>query len=165
MKCKIFLAALLGLAALPAFAASGDLHVTVAGVRDNEGAVRLALYRNGKTFGRENRALTIREAMVREGEANIVIRSLPAGRYAILAYHDRNGNRKFDRRLGLIDAEGHGLSNNPASDAGRSFDTAAFDFAGAPGAAVRIDLNYCHPGPDEERSLPRSLKCWVTLSD
>ena len=165
MKRKTLFAVVLSLTAVFAFAESGDLQVTVAGVRDNEGAVRLALYRSDKTFGKEKKAVTIREMVAREGEVNVTIRSLPPGRYAILAYHDRNGNRKFDRRLGLVDAEGHGLSNNPGRDAGHSFETAAFDFAGGTGAAVRIDLNYCHPGPADERSLGRSLRCWVTLSD
>ena len=165
MKKTLILSLMLTLLAAAAIADSGDLSVTVSGVRDAKGSVRLALYRDAKTFGKERKAVTIREAVAREGDVEITIRSLPPGRYAVFVYHDRNADREFDRRLGLIAAEGHGLSNNPGPDAGRDFAAAAFEVASGGVTALVIDLDYCHAGPDEERSLARSLKCWATLSD
>lgn len=165
MKNKIALSVLLSLFCGAVLADSGDLKVSVAGVRGSEGSVRIAVYRDEKTFGKEKKAVTVREAIARGGDVGITIRSLPAGRYAIFAYHDRNANRKFDRTLGLVDAEGQGLSNNPERSAEHNFDSAAFDFAGGDVAQIHIELDYCHSGPDEEKSLARSVKCWATLAD
>lgn len=50
-----------------------------------------------------------------------------AGTYAIAVYHDENGNRKFDRTLLGLPAEGYGFSRNPAGlIAPPSFDKVSF---------------------------------------
>ncbi len=49
------------------------------------------------------------------------------GTYAIAVYHDENGNRKFDRTLLGLPAEGYGFSRNPTGLIGLpSFDKVSF---------------------------------------
>jgi uncharacterized protein (DUF2141 family) len=43
---------------------------------------------------------------------------LPPGTYAVSVYHDKDGDRDFDRTLAGLPAEGYGFSNNPETKIG-----------------------------------------------
>jgi uncharacterized protein (DUF2141 family) len=43
---------------------------------------------------------------------------LPQGSYAVAIYHDRDGDRDFDRTLVGLPAEGFGFSNDPETKTG-----------------------------------------------
>jgi uncharacterized protein (DUF2141 family) len=66
---------------------------------------------------------------------------LAPGRYAIMAYHDENGDGVLNRRLGMFPTEGYGLSNNPQVSGPPGFEASAFEVA-APQTRISIDLHY-----------------------
>ncbi len=52
---------------------------------------------------------------------------MPAGRYAVIAYHDEDGNGRLNLRFGMIPVEGYGLSNDPEVAGPPRFQDAAFE--------------------------------------
>lgn len=66
---------------------------------------------------------------------------VPPGRYAVMAYHDANDNKKLDLRFGMFPKEGWGLSNNPKVMGPPSFDASAFVVT-EPGTQSAIEMHY-----------------------
>ena len=68
---------------------------------------------------------------------------LPAGDYAVLVYHDENGNGLFDRDAVGIPTEGYGVSNNalPALSP-PTFAGARFHLAAAERKGLAVTLRY-----------------------
>jgi uncharacterized protein (DUF2141 family) len=133
--------ALAGLCALPAQSAEHSLEVTLTGVKDARGQVRVGLYADPKTFRKEAQALAVQTAPAAEGEVRVRFAGLAPGRYAIMAYHDEDGNGELNRRLGMFPTEGYGLSNNPKVMGPPAFDDSAFELP-APGGTLRIEIRY-----------------------
>ena len=75
------------------------------------------------------------------GEVRGVFHNMPAGRYAVLAYHDENGNGKLDMIMGMFPDEGWGLSNDPTVIGPPRFEASAFDVA-EPETGVIVPLHY-----------------------
>lgn len=117
------------------------LNVTLQNVRDASGTVRAGLYREPATFRKEDKAVEIAQASAAPGAITLTFRNLPPGRYAIMAYHDENGDGQLNRRFGMFPTEGYGLSNNPQVAGPPAFDDSAFEVA-APETAITIDLRY-----------------------
>jgi uncharacterized protein (DUF2141 family) len=46
--------------------------------------------------------------------AQAVFFGIPQGTYAVMVFHDENGNGKLDKNMVGIPKEGYGASNNPA---------------------------------------------------
>lgn len=66
-----------------------------------------------------------------EGTTTVTLRGLPAGTYAIQAFHDENMNHRVDRALFGIPKEGVGFSNDAPIHLGPpKWQDAAFDFDG-----------------------------------
>lgn len=78
--------------------------------------------------------------MPADGTHTLSIDALAPGRYAVVAYVDRNGNGKLDRGMFGRPTEPYGFSNGGGSFGAPDFADAAFDVAEA-GSAIRIDLN------------------------
>lgn len=120
---------------------SSTLNVTLQNIRDASGTVRAGLYREPATFRKEDKAVEIAQASAAPGAITLTFRNLPPGRYAIMAYHDENGDGQLNRRFGMFPTEGYGLSNNPQVAGPPAFDDSAFEVA-APETAITIDLRY-----------------------
>jgi uncharacterized protein (DUF2141 family) len=139
---RLFLLGGLALAQPLAFADNETtLTVTLKNVRDASGAVRAGLYRDPATFRKEEKAVAVTQVPAAPGEVEVVFRDLPPGRYAIMAYHDENGDGTLNRRFGMFPTEGYGLSNNPQVVGPPAFEDSAFEVA-APATAVAIELRY-----------------------
>ncbi|OIQ95092.1 hypothetical protein GALL_228970 [mine drainage metagenome] len=138
-------AALMGLLLLaplglrPALAA--DLSVAVTGVRGTQGAVRVDLYNGPAGFRHEDQAFKVLAVPARPGTVQVTFKGLAPGRYAVIAYHDENGNGRLDRFMGMIPTEGWGLSNDPEVLGPPGFDPSAFTLPPA-GLSLRIPLHY-----------------------
>jgi uncharacterized protein (DUF2141 family) len=92
-------------------ASAADLVVDVTNVRSSQGHVRLSVCDEAH-FGGEGCAYDgVAEA--RQGFTRVIVRGVPAGRWAVQAFHDENDNEEFDTNIFGLPQEGFGFSNNP----------------------------------------------------
>ena len=119
------------------------LEIVVDAVRSSEGLMTVELYDDNpegfiKKLGRIKRA----RVNASQGETALCLKLPGPGRYAVVVYHDENANRKFDKTLIGLPAEGFGISRNPKIDFGLpDHADAAFDVADeAPN--LRIHMTY-----------------------
>lgn len=101
-------AALLTAASASAF----DLTVTLMGATSAAGAIRAALYTDEASWLKEDRSLQARSTPADRAGAVLVFRGLPAGRYAVSAFHDENDNDRLDTNLLGIPSEPYGFSRD-----------------------------------------------------
>lgn len=120
---------------------TGSLSVTLTQVRDARGQLRVGLYQDPKTFRKEALAFAVQQVPATPGTVQVRFTNLPPGRYAIMAYHDENGDGELNRRLGMFPTEGYGLSNNPKVMGPPQFEDSAFQVPAA-GQAVSIEIRY-----------------------
>ncbi len=136
---SIFLAFAL-LACCP-MAHAADLGVTVEKIHPGPGNIRVALYATPSSFRHEDQARQVATAPANAEQTVIWFKNIPPGRYAVLAYHDANNNKKLDLRLGMFPIEGWGLSNDPVVFGPPRFSASAFDVA-EKGANIVVLLHY-----------------------
>lgn len=135
----------------PLAAAAGELRISVDGIRSTRGSVVIGLYDNPETFVRAmepsagflNDPARFGAVALRANGAlksTVVFGNLEPGRYAVIAFHDENGNGILDRNFLGVPLEPYGFSN------GRhgyfrppTFDEAAVVVDGGDGA-IRIVL-------------------------
>lgn len=126
---------------LAAQANTGSLEITLAGIAHDRGTLRVGLYNEAKTFRKEALAIATAQTAATPDQASVRFDALPPGRYAIMAYHDEDGNGELNRRFGMFPTEGYGLSNNPRVSGPPAFEDSAFDLS--PGLnQTRIELRY-----------------------
>ncbi len=142
MSSRFIITLLLGLALSGlAQAQNSNLSVNLAPVKDAKGTVRVGLYQDPKTFRKEAQAMAVQQVPAAPGTVQVRFTNLPPGRYAIMAYHDENGDGEMNRRLGMFPTEGYGLSNNPKVMGPPKFEDSAFTLP-APGDSLNIELRY-----------------------
>ncbi|GAA0572868.1 DUF2141 domain-containing protein [Caenispirillum bisanense] len=131
--------AAVALALLAGPAAAAELHVSVTGVTHADGTLRVALYDTAATFRDEDAARATATLPAVRGTVGTTFPDLPPGTYALIVYHDENGNGRLDRFLGMIPTEGYGLSNDPEVSGPPRFEACAFQVAeGRAEVAVRL---------------------------
>ena len=119
-------------------AKTGKLTVKIAGIRNAEGNIRVALRTD------EN---TIVDARIVEIDpktltAEAVFDNLAEGTYDIAVIHDENKNEKLDFNETGMPIEGYGHSNNPAKRPGPpDFNETKFAFTSV-GSTIDVDLIY-----------------------
>ena len=119
------------------------LQVSLTGIKHDRGSMRVGLYSDPKTFRKEAQAVAIQQVPAQPGTTTVSFSALPPGRYAIMAYHDEDGNGEMNRRFGMFPTEGYGLSNNPAVSGPPAFEDSAFEVvAGEPPTSISIDIRY-----------------------
>jgi len=107
----ILLASVLILAS-PVSGHAGELRVSVDGVRNKSGNLRVALFHDPKSFA--TKAGRYKEVVIpaREGNIEAVFRGVPVGTYGIAAFHDENDNVLFDKNFIGFPEEGFGFGND-----------------------------------------------------
>ncbi len=141
------------LAAAPAWA--GDVRITVAGVRSDDGSLMIGLYDTGAGFqaaikrsteaGLLNDPLRIAGVALRAdaGSQTIVITGLKPGRYAVIAFQDANDDGKLGSTPWGVPLEGYGFSNDAHGFLhAPSFEAAAFPVAESGTTTTIISLIY-----------------------
>jgi uncharacterized protein (DUF2141 family) len=123
-------------------AQAADLTVIIEGMHTSDGDVLVGVYGkaedwpDGKTVaeGKAKAAPTVR----------FTFTDLPPGPYAVSAFHDENGNGKFDTNEVGFPLEGFAFSNDvhPFLSA-PMFEAAAFDLD-AKGTTVTLHMQYWH---------------------
>lgn len=125
-------------------AASGHaatLHVTVERIRNDAQPVRVLLFKTPDTFPDEEQSYKVQTTKATEGTAVVEFTDLTPGAYAIMAYHDENGDNTLNRVLGMWPSEGYGLSLNPLVMGPPTFQETAFELP-AQGFSLTIALQY-----------------------
>ena len=117
------------------------LQVAVVGLRNAHGQVSCNLFTDPQQYPRGAAYKEVRTSIHQDG-ALCVFTGVPAGKYAIVVYHDENDNGHFDQNAFGMPMEGYGFSNNaaPLFDA-PNFAAAAFDYDGRRLYTV-IDIRY-----------------------
>jgi len=116
---------------------ASTLIVRVTGIRNANGKIRLALYRDSKFV--EEREVEIDAAT---SSAKTVFANLPRGEYSVNLFHDENMNGKMDSNLFGMPVEGYGFSNNPAKRMGKpGFDETNFQL-NQPECSIEIIMIY-----------------------
>ncbi|HBU29326.1 MAG: hypothetical protein A2X71_00560 [Thiobacillus sp. GWE1_62_9] len=123
---------------LPA-AEAATLNVTLDGAKAGGGPLTVLVFGGAEGFPREARASARHHLPA--GQSTLALVGLKPGQYAVMAYHDEDGNGELNRFLGMIPQEGWGLSNNPAVSGKPAFKDAAITVPES-GADVTIRLNY-----------------------
>lgn len=117
--------------------AGAKLHVTVENLKNDKGQVIIAIFDNKKDYLKKpvgEAAVAIGEDLTSETEFG----NLPAGTYAIAAYHDKNKNGDLDTVI-VVPKEDYGFSNGARSLFGPpSFKKAAFEFNGSEDLRITI---------------------------
>ena len=110
-------AAVAAMVAIPVLAA--DFSIEVRGVRSADGRVYVAVHgpESKDTFPSGDTVSGLREP-ARIGTLRFVVNGLPAGRYAVKAFHDENDNGELDTNLVGIPSEGYGFANDPSTTFG-----------------------------------------------
>jgi uncharacterized protein (DUF2141 family) len=129
------------LAATGVHAEAARLDVRIKDVREATGNLRVSLYRDPETFRKEDRALKVIVVPATKGESRVTFDSIEPGKYALMAYHDENGDGKLNLRLGMFPTEGYALSNNPKVMGPPKFADSAFDVA-APETSSSLVIAY-----------------------
>ena len=137
----------LGLAAViatsgAAIAEAQPMTVRLNGIEHDGGTVRVALFSDPKTFRKADQAFAAQEVKASAGTVTVVFDDVPAGQYAVMAYHDENGNGQLDLRFGMIPIEGYGLSNNPKVMGPPAFKDSQFEVSGDQPSSIDIDIRY-----------------------
>lgn len=133
------LAAALSLWAGPVLA--GDLTVTLHDVSADPGTLYVDLWDDAETFRDQDKAVARRTAPAAPGAVTVTFEDLPAGAYAVMAFHDADGDGEMDRFLGMIPTEGYALSNDPDVGGPPAFEDSAFEI-GTGDAAVAVTVRY-----------------------
>ena len=93
---------------------ASSLDVRVHGVRSDQGTVTFVLYGdNPDDFLVRGKKLLKMRFPAKNGSVEFCLPLPRPGTYAATAYHDENGNTKFDKNWIGMPIEGFGVSNNP----------------------------------------------------
>jgi uncharacterized protein (DUF2141 family) len=151
---------------------TGSLSITIEGLRQSRGTVLVGLYDSRASFDRAielasdvgflNDPNRVAGAALRANDmlrGGVTFRNLPPGRYAVILFHDENGNGRLDKNFWGVPTEPYGFSNDAQGFLGApSFEEAALSL-GSGDRAITIDLVY-HAGgvtaplPDDDPPSP-----------
>lgn len=123
----------------PAEEDTSGLTIRVVGLESERGRVAIALFASELNYERE--ADPFREAFVEISNRRCEweVGPIPAGEYAVLLYHDLNGNQKLDKNFFGIPREPYGISNNPKPRFGTpEYTRARFEVAGPTVIEVKL---------------------------
>ena len=140
LRVALTLAAIMASGA--AFAEGQPMTVSLNGIEHDRGQLRVALFSDPKTFRKADQAFASASAPAKAGTITLVFEEVPAGRYAIMAYHDENDNGELDRRFGMFPTEGYGLSNNPEIMGPPAFEDSQFEVTNDTPSEINIDIRY-----------------------
>jgi uncharacterized protein (DUF2141 family) len=155
----------LALTALPVGAA--ELRISIDGIRSSKGTVLIGLYDSPETFRRAieaagtagflNDPQRFAAVSLRANAAlksSVVFSNLPPGRYAVIAFHDENGNGKLDKNVLGVPTEPYAFSNNVQGFLGPpTYDKAAITVYDHD-MEVRLTLVYHRPAD--------AASCWTS---
>ncbi|MGJ3232989.1 MAG: DUF2141 domain-containing protein [Oceanicaulis sp.] len=105
-----------------------ELRVRVTGAASDEGTVWIGVYADEAAYAAGTEIAQIHVPADPQG-VDATFTDLPAGAYAIIAFHDANGNNDFDRNFIGVPSERFGFSNLSPRMRRARWDEAVFDHA------------------------------------
>lgn len=123
--------------------AEARLRLEIAGLRSDRGAVTVVLYGDRpEDFLVKGRRLAKARFPADPAGISACLPLPHGGTFALAAYHDEDGDGRFDRTFLGLPAEGYGFSNNPGTVAGLPA-FSAVTFLARPGdTALAIRMRY-----------------------
>jgi uncharacterized protein (DUF2141 family) len=120
----------------------GLVEVKCVGLARDTGEVVCALFNRADQFPKQGGAYAGAYVKIEGRRAVCRFQNVPAGRYAVAAFHDEDGDRKLKTSLGRP-REGYGFSNDarPGTFGPPKFEEAAFDFDGKK-KRVTVPIHY-----------------------
>ncbi len=91
-------------------AGQNKLEVDISGISNDKGNVRVGLYNSDGSFLSQTFKSLL--GKIESGKSTVVFENLPAGNYAISAYHDENSNGTLDKNAFGFPSEDYACSNN-----------------------------------------------------
>lgn len=92
------------------------LYVNVENVKSAQGLIAVTLYAdNSKKFLAKKGSLYVGRVSAKAGTTRVCIYVPAPGTYGLAVYHDKDGNRKFNRNGVGMPAEPYGFSNNAST--------------------------------------------------
>jgi uncharacterized protein (DUF2141 family) len=150
---RTVLTVLLILFALPVYAS--ELRITVEGIRSPDGTILIGLYDSLESFTRAielsdkdgflndpNRFAAVALKANAAMKSAVVLTNLDPGQYAIILFHDENGNGKLDKNALGVPTEPYGFSNNVRGFLGPPAFEAAIMEVNVGDKAIHIALIY-----------------------
>jgi len=123
------------------FAEEGyQLTVHLTQIKNDQGSIFVELYNDSATFRKSTKALKIIKLPAVVGSLTVSFLGLDAGNYAVLTYHDEDGNDQMNKKFGMIPTEGYGLSNNPRVIGPPAFKDSQFEVS--KDSEINIQFNY-----------------------
>lgn len=102
---------------------AADLTVNIENVKSNDGNLMVAIYDSAANFLKN--PLQAAKMTAQTGNSTVQFKDLPPGEYAVVVYHDANGNGQLDKNMFGMPVEDYGFSNNTVGKTARpSFDAA-----------------------------------------
>lgn len=112
---------------------SAGLVVRIVGCESEEGQIRCALFADEASFERRSDPARTAGLSASRSAVDWTVDDLPAGRYAVAAYHDANGNGQLDKHAIGVPLEAYGFSRGARGKLGPPrFADAAFQYDGGP---------------------------------
>jgi uncharacterized protein (DUF2141 family) len=121
---------------------TGTIEVTITGMRNDRGQLLINLFLSSDGFPSDpERAFRAVPQAIQGDEVRMVFEDVPAGRFAIAAFHDENENFKLDTNFLGIPRERWGVSRGSRGFLGPpSFDSAVLELEADEVLAVPIEL-------------------------
>lgn len=109
--------------------AQNKLKVTVTNVKNDQGVVRLALFKGDKGFPNEEKsAFKTATVDISKGKAIYSFENLPEGKYSVSSFHDSQNTGKLRTNPLGLPRDQYGFSNNAMGTFGPpSYKDAAFE--------------------------------------
>lgn len=101
----------------------GTVEVSVVNALNDEGTIQFALF-NKENFRMQ--PLFAKSSIIKNGVSSVLFENIPLGEYAIISFHDENGNNKMDFELNGMPKESYGTSNNTFNVGPPQFENAKF---------------------------------------
>jgi uncharacterized protein (DUF2141 family) len=133
-----YLIAVLLAAGLATPAQADDVTIALQGVKKATGSIVLCLWSKEEGFPDCESGKAVKRIVVPANATSARFDNVPAGTYAISAFHDANGNGKLDSNFLGLPLEAVGMSNNPKLNGPPRFKPARFKLAGSSKISIRF---------------------------
>lgn len=119
-------------------ARADDVTIALQGVKKTAGSVVLCLWSSENGFPDCESGKAVKRIVVPATATSARFEDVPAGTYAISAFHDANGNGKLDSNFLGLPLEAVGMSNNAKLAGPPRFKPARFRIAGSTRISIRF---------------------------